>query len=216
MNLCRVVGLDLNTALQAADSLSGMVTPGILEDGVTVTQRPEYSILDKEIELKQKQVELTRSDFLPQLGVSLSYGYTDGISVNGESEGIASFVALASLKVPVSHWCEGRNKIKAMKAEQEISELKKEDASQMMLLEATKARFGVEDAAMRVKLTAHSLTQAQENLTESKNRYEVGMETLTDYMEAQAQWQKAWSDWIDAKAGLRLSETGYLKATGRL
>ena len=216
MNLCRVVGLDLNTALQAADSLSGMVTPGILEDGVTVTQRPEYSILDKEIELKQKQVELTRSDFLPQLGVSLSYGYTDGISVNGESEGIASFVALASLKVPVFHWCEGRNKIKAMKAEQEISELKKEDASQMMLLEATKARFGVEDAAMRVKLTAHSLTQAQENLTESKNRYEVGMETLTDYMEAQAQWQKAWSDWIDAKAGLRLSETGYLKATGRL
>ncbi len=216
MNLCRVVGLDLNTALQAADSLSGMVTPGILEDGVTVTQRPEYSILDKEIELKQKQVELTRSDFLPQLGVSLSYGYTDGISVNGESEGIASFVALASLKVPVFHWCEGRNKIKAMKAEQEMSELKKEDASQMMLLEATKARFGVEDAAMRVKLTAHSLTQAQENLTESKNRYEVGMETLTDYMEAQAQWQKAWSDWIDAKAGLRLSETGYLKATGRL
>ncbi|MDE6877638.1 MAG: TolC family protein, partial [Odoribacter sp.] len=208
--------LDLNTALQAADSLSGMVTPGILEDGVTVTQRPEYSILDKEIELKQKQVELTRSDFLPQLGVSLSYGYTDGISVNGESEGIASFVALASLKVPVFHWCEGRNKIKAMKAEQEMSELKKEDASQMMLLEATKARFGVEDAAMRVKLTAHSLTQAQENLTESKNRYEVGMETLTDYMEAQAQWQKAWSDWIDAKAGLRLSETGYLKATGRL
>lgn len=161
-------------------------------------------------------MELTRSDFLPQLGVSLSYGYTDGISVNGESEGIASFVALASLKVPVFHWCEGRNKIKAMKAEQEMSELKKEDASQMMLLEATKARFGVEDAAMRVKLTAHSLTQAQENLTESKNRYEVGMETLTDYMEAQAQWQKAWSDWIDAKAGLRLSETGYLKATGRL
>ncbi len=103
-----------------------------------------------------------------------------------------------------------------MKAEQEMSELKKEDASQMMLLEATKARFGVEDAAMRVKLTAHSLTQAQENLTESKNRYEVGMETLTGYMEAQAQWQKAWSDWIDAKTELRLSETGYLKATGRL
>lgn len=216
MNLCRVIGLDLNTALQAEDSLSGMITPGILENGITVTQRPEYSILDKEIELKQKQVELTRSDFLPQLGVSVSYGYTDGISMNGESEGLASFMALASLKVPVFHWSEGRNKIKAMKAEQEMSELKKEDASQMMLLEATKARFSVEDAAMRVKLTAHSLEQAQENLTESKNRYEVGMETLTGYMEAQAQWQKAWSDWIDAKTELRLSETGYLKATGRL
>lgn len=216
MNLCRVIGLDLNTSLEAVDSLEGGVTPGILEDEITVTQRPEYSILDKEVELKQKQVELTRSDFLPQLGVSVSYGYTDGISVNGESEGMASFMAMASLKVPVFHWSEGRNKVKAMRAEQEMSELKKEDASRMMLLEATKARFSVEDAVTRVKLTANSLLQAEENLAESKNRYEVGMETLTAYMEAQAQWQKAWSDWIDAKAELRLSETGYLRATGRL
>lgn len=216
MNLCRVIGLELNTSFRVEDSLSGIVTPGVLDEGITITQRPEYSILDKEVELKQKEVNLTRSDFLPQLGVSVSYGYTDGISMNGESEGMASFMAMASLKVPVFHWSEGRNKIKAMKAEQEMSELKKEDASQMMLLEATKARFNVEDAITRVKLTQHSLLQARENLTESKNRYEVGMETLTNYMEAQAQWQKAWSDWIDAKAELRLSETRYLKATGRL
>lgn len=50
----------------------------------------------------------------------------------------------------------------------------------------------------------------------SKNRFEVGMETLTNYMEAQAQWQKAWSDWIEAKAELRVNETYYLKSTGRL
>ena len=49
-----------------------------------------------------------------------------------------------------------------------------------------------------------------------KNRFEVGMETLTNYMEAQAQWQKAWSDWIEAKAELRVNETYYLKSTGRL
>ena len=50
----------------------------------------------------------------------------------------------------------------------------------------------------------------------SKNRYVVGLETITNYMDAQAQWQKAWSDWIDARAELRLSETYFLKATGRL
>ena len=67
-----------------------------------------------------------------------------------------------------------------------------------------------------MRLTAKSLLQAKENLMVSKNRYEVGMESLTNYMEAQAQWQKAWSDWIDAKAELRVSETHYLRATGRL
>ncbi|WP_251621976.1 TolC family protein [Odoribacter lunatus] len=216
MNLCRVIGLDLNTAVKAADSLTGFVTPGVLESGVVITNRPEYSILDKEVELKERQVNIVRSDFLPQLGVSVSYGYTDGINVNGETDGIASFMAMASLKVPVFHWSEGRNKIKAMRAEQEMTELKKEDAEQMMVLEATKARFNVEDALTRVKLTEHSLLQAEENLAESKNKYELGLEILTNYMEAQAQWQKAWSDWIDAKAELRLSETHYLKATGRL
>ena len=82
-----------------------------------------------------------------------------------------------------------------------------------MQLEVARARYNVEDAATRVRLTQRSLSQAEENLQVSKNRFEVGMETLTNYMEAQAQWQKAWSDWIEAKAELRVNETYYLKST---
>lgn len=216
MNLCRIIGIDLYSDLQIRDSLQDGLTLGVLEGDPGIIGRPEYNLLEKEIELKRKQVDLTRSDFLPQLGISASYGYTDGITVNGTSDGISSFMAIASLKVPVFHWNEGRNKVKAARSEQEISELKKEDMVQLMQLEAARARFNVEDAVSRVEMTRKSLLQAEENLTVSKNRYEVGMENLTNYMEAQAQWQKAWSDWIDAKAELRLSETHYLKATGRL
>ncbi len=216
MNLCRLIGVGLHTAIQVNDTLGETILPDLWEGEQDISKRPEYGLLDKEVELKERQMEVTRSDFLPRLGVSVSYGYTDGIAVGGESEGMASFMALASLKVPVFHWSEGRNKIKALKAEREISELTREDAVQMMQLEVAKARFGVEDALTRVKLTRKSLQQAEENLTVSRNRYEVGMETLTNYMEAQAQWQKAWNDWIDAKAELKLSETRYLKATGRL
>ena len=50
----------------------------------------------------------------------------------------------------------------------------------------------------------------------SRDQYEVGMENLTNLLEAQAQWQQAWSDWVDAKASLKLSETEYLKAIGKL
>lgn len=217
MNLCRVIGVDLGTLLQVKDSLYDGITPGVLSvDGSGVTARPEYGMLDRNIELKKNQTKLTRADFLPQLGISASYAWTDGISVNGEADGMASFMAMASLKVPVFHWGEGRNKTKAMKAEEEMSELQKEDMVRLMQLEEAKTRFNVEDAAARVRLTAKSLLQAKENLMVSKNRYEVGMESLTNYMEAQAQWQKAWSDWIDAKAELRVSETHYLRATGRL
>lgn len=217
MNLCRVIGVDLYSSLAVNDTLiPDVITPGLLDTKGDVAARPEYNILEKQVELKQKQVALTRSDFLPQLGAMATYGYGDGITLNGESEGVATFAVMASLKVPIYNWGEGRNKIRAMKAEEEISRLKKEETAQMMQLEIAQARYNVEDAVTRVRLTRKSLTQAEENLKVSKNRYEVGMETLTDYMEAQAQWQKAWSDWVDAKAGLKLSETHYLKATGRL
>jgi len=44
----------------------------------------------------------------------------------------------------------------------------------------------------------------------------VGMENLTALLEAQAQWQETWSQWIDAKALLHLSVSQYLKAIGKL
>lgn len=216
MNLCRVIGVDLYSSLELQDSLQEGIRPGILEAGEDISGRPEYNILEKQVELKEKQVALTRSDFLPQLGVSATYGYGDGIQLNGESDGVATFAAVASLKVPIYNWGEGRNKVKAMKAEEEMAKMKKEETAQLMELEVARARYNVEDAVVRVQLTRKSLSQAEENLLVSKNRFEVGMETITNYMEAQAQWQKAWSDWIDARAELHLSETYYLKSTGRL
>lgn len=216
MNLCRVIGVDLQTKLQVCDSLEGEITPGVLADENSLQDRPDYNLLAKEEELKEQQVALTRSDFLPQLGVMASYSYSDGLSLNGESSAMGSFSAMASLSVPLYHWGEGRGKVKAVRAEREMSRLKREEAAQLMLLEIARARYNIEDAYLRVQLTRKSLDQASENLSVSKNQYEVGMETLVNHLEAQAQWQQAWSDWIDAKAELRLTETKYLRATGRL
>ena len=42
------------------------------------------------------------------------------------------------------------------------------------------------------------------------------MENLTNLLEAQAQWQQAWSDWVEAKTQLKLSETEYLQSIGLL
>lgn len=216
MNLCRVVGVDLYSPITVRDSLQLGESLGVLEEDDGITSRPEYRLLEKQVELKEREVALTRADFLPQLGVVASYGYGDGITLNGESSGVASFAAMASLKIPIYHWGEGRNKVKALKAEENRARLQQEELAQLMELEIAKARYNVEDAMTRVQMTEKSMLQAEENLQESRNRYEVGLEAITDYLEAQAQWQQAWSDAIDARAELRLSDTYYLKAAGRL
>ena len=47
MNLCRVIGIDLYSSIQVSDSLCGEVTPGVLNAGEGLQQRPEYNLLEK-------------------------------------------------------------------------------------------------------------------------------------------------------------------------
>ena len=128
----------------------------------------------------------------------------------------ASFSAMASVKIPIFNWGEGRNKVRSARAEEEISHLNLEKSTDLMILEITSTRFNMQDAQTRVKMTNKALEQARENVKISTDQYQVGMENLTTLLEAQAQWQEAWSQWITAKSNLQLSASAYLKAIGQL
>lgn len=216
MNLCRILGLGLQTEVQITDSLSDVVDLQLWKWDSSVMQRPEYTMLKYDVDLKERQMQLTRSDYLPQIGISAGYGYAGGIKLNGQDERGASFTAMAAVRIPVFNWGEGRNKFRSARIEQEISQMNLEKSANLMRLEVASTRFNVQDAVTRVVMARNALAQARENLKVSSDQYQVGMESLTSLLEAQAQWQQAWSQWIDAKALLRQSESEYLKAIGRL
>lgn len=216
MNLCRLIGLALQTELHLQDSLTETINPVIWGLDSAVSQRPDYNMLQHDVDLKERQVALSRSDFLPQIGVTAGYGYAGGLKLNGDDEASATFSAMAAVKIPVFHWGEGRNKIRSARMEEEISRLNLEKSADLMELEITSTRFSVRDAQTRVLMARTALQQARENLKVSTDQYQVGMESLTSLLEAQAQWQQAWSQWIEAKASLHLSVSAYLKAIGKL
>ena len=58
--------------------------------------------------------------------------------------------------------------------------------------------------------------EAAEALRVMTDRYEVGMCTLTDLLEAQSQWHSARSNIIEAKTQYKIYETDYLHAAGLL
>jgi len=216
MNLCRVIGFPLQAEVTVNDSLTLLTAAPAMQTAQTLTNRPEYQMLEKEINLKSKEVDLVRADFLPQVGVSASYSYFNGVQLNGVKASDNSFSALASVKIPLFNWGEGRNKVHAARAVQQMSQLKLEQAQEMMELEIAQAHFNLKDALARVEMTMLGLEQADENLKVSKDQYELGMETLTNHLEAQAQWQKAHADLIEAKGDFKINETRYLKSIGIL
>lgn len=215
-NLCYVMGLPLDSNITLPESLDEPMPVGI-DRSMGYTNRPEYAMLEEQIKLKEQEVKLTRSDYLPQVGVMANYGYTRGVKLNGDNLfDRASFSAIASISVPLFQWGEGRNKIRAAKAERDIMQLQRDDIGEQMELELTKALDKCDESALEVLLTTRSLEQAEENMTISKDQYSIGMETLANHLESQTVWQRAWADHINAKTQQRLNLTYYLKAAGKL
>lgn len=218
MNLCQVVGLPLYTDLQAHTSFSNL--PETQSNNLPmadITMRPEYLLLNKQVELSKQRTKVTRADYLPTVGVAGSYTYIDGVRLNDTklmSRG--GFSAAISVKIPLFEWGRGINKVRSAKFDEQISRLQLQQAEEKMTLEVAQAMNAFTEAQLESAHAARSIEQAEENMRLSKDLYEVGMETLPNFLEAQTMWQKACSDYVNARAQEEVSRTEYLKAAGKL
>lgn len=216
MALCRQLGLAFDTPVVTTDSTlnKGWTFPGGTNPGVT--GRPEYRLMQQQVEMAAHQLKLAKAAFLPVAGISLGYSYVGGIEFGTVDYDSSNASVMASLKIPLFHWGEGKKKQMSAQHDIEIrkSELKRNVS--LMALEIEQARLNLEDARLRAGLVQKNLVQAEENLRVNRDNFEVGMGVLSDLLEAQALWQSARSDLIEAGADLKLKETAYLRATGEL
>ena len=222
MNLCHILGLPLTTRIEVDQSGfdldSTCLEPAdICSETDSVESRPDYQLLVKQAELKRRNVDFVRSDFLPQLGVMASYGYTYGLKLMNETLlNQAGFTVMATLKVPIFAWGEGALKIKSARKEHEMALGELDRLEGLMELEKTQNMYAVSEALLQAELARSAMESARTNLKVCRDQYELGMETLVNVLEAQTQWSKCSSDWIEAVANYRLARTKYLKSTGRL
>jgi outer membrane protein TolC len=215
MNLCHVVGLPLNSEVTAVER------PGVFQDEALplpdLSSRPEVKLLMRQVDLKDQQVKLVRSEFLPQVGIGGNFAYANGLKLN-DSKLLdhAAFSAVVSVQVPIFHWGEGKNRVRSAMAEKRVAQLQQEELTGKMELEVQQALQAYQESVAAVELTNRSLSQAEENLRESRDRYDAGMETLSNLLEAQAMWQKAKAELVEAGCNAQLATTRYLKAAGKL
>ena len=217
MALCRQVGLPLETKIATTDSVTiGSIQFASIDDQADVTNRPEFKLMQKNVGLAQQQIKLARADFLPTAGLSVGYNYVGGTEFGNADYSSSNASVLATVKIPIFHWGEGKQKQLAAQLEHSMKQQEMNKNTTLMKLEIEQARLNVLDAQTRVQLAQESLKQADENLRVHTDNYEVGMAVLTDLLEAQAQWQQVYSELIEAKADMKLKETAWQKALGIL
>lgn len=216
MNLCHMIGKPLDEKIQIAEGFPATS----LSSGTQVADisaRPEYAILNKQEDIARQQIKLNRSELLPKIGLMGSYNYLNGFKLNNErffNDG--SFSVLLNVSVPLYHFGERTHKVHAAKAKLEQTRLERENLNEKMLLELTQAANNLDEAQLECQLADRSLEQAEENMKVSQSQYNIGLETLSDHLEAQALWQKAYEAQVEARYLLYLNQVKYQKASGTL
>ncbi|MFI3285872.1 MAG: TolC family protein [Rikenellaceae bacterium] len=214
MNLCYIIGLPVSTLeLNVVDNFDSQQ---YIDQSLDVSARPEFELLAKNVEAKELEVKLTQSDFLPSVSALASYSYTNGIKLNGATllDSPPSFTGGIMVNIPLFHWGEGRRKVSAARRQVAVAENTKADITQKMTLELMQSINAYNESQAEVALMERSVEQAEENLRQSGRQYSAGMETISNLLEAQALWQKAMSDLVEAKANQRLSYIKYCQCRG--
>ena len=215
MNLCHYIGKPLSEDISISGELPFVERPDLSSSDIT--SRPEYSILEKQVDLANQQVKLNRSEMLPQIGLSASYNYIHGVDVNDYTLlDNGNFTAMLNVSIPLFHFGERKHKVSAAKAKLIEAQMDQQDLNEKMTLELAQAANNLDEAFLEQEIAERSLSQAEENMRMSKSQYGAGMETLSDHLEAQALWQEAYCRKIDADCQLYLAYIAYKKAAGTL
>lgn len=219
MLLAQTCGMPIDSVPQLADeNLDGItVQPQDLsgEADVAFQNRPELQQLELANKMLDQKVKIERSAFLPTVALTGGYLATYPSLQNGYQKKFRGMWNVGlTLKVPVWHWGEGINKVKAAKTEAAISRLRYDEVKEKVQLQVKQSAFAVNEANRKLELSTKNLEKATENLRVARLGFTEGLVTTSDMLAAQTAWLSAESDKIDAQIDIRLTQAAYLKAIG--
>ena len=225
--LANVIGRGIDAEIVPSDTLLITDQPTALDENIS--NRPELLMLEKQVEAMKQQVKMERANYLPTVGLSLGYTHYDNIKNKGVAQlgdgTLMPYVqdvngnmlmAMVSVKLANCHWGAAVKKVKKATLDVENARLSLQQNERAMQIEVRQAVQNVTDGYHMVQTAELGQRQADENLRVMRERFGVKMATMTDLLEAQAQWQQAHSNYIEAQTQYKIYETEYLRVTGRL
>lgn len=216
MYLNQVIGLDLNSDIQIDYEIDMNVQLLDLSNGVEMAMdnRKELQILEKQVEMSVIEKKLALSEYLPQLGVSAGYStyHIDNFSNDVKFNPTVG----AQLTIPIFQWGQGKQKQKAASFKIQQNETALSNTSDLISLEVLKVKVQVEEAYEEIRIAQKNIKEAEESLEETKASFEVGLNTTTELLNAQADWQNANAQLITSMAKFKVLQTSWEKVTGSL
>ena len=216
--LRQLIGRPAGDSLRLAQSIEGEFPAVRSADYAAraLSQRRDLRRLALSSQMDSLQIDVARSARRPQVNASVNALYLrqkPGFLLP-EANNTPAY-ALVSVNLPLVHWKENRLLESQRRYQAQSSQADLAEARQQVELEVNRDLLRLNQAARRIELQRLTVAQAQENLRLNNNRFQAGLLSLVDLLEAQTISQQAAAALVEAKAEYRVAEAALAQATGQ-
>ncbi|MDR2086902.1 MAG: TolC family protein [Dysgonamonadaceae bacterium] len=174
--------------------------PAFAEMTDNVENRPEYKLLDKNVEIAKMQTQMEIGKNLPTIAVGAGYNYMNFDLHTGNGMKNNFGMVFVTVSVPITDWWGGSHAVKRKKLEQQAAENTKKEKAELLLIRMQNIRNQVNEAYNQALIAKKSIAAAEENLKISRDNYNAGLVTISDLLEAQNLLQQQQDAYVSAIA----------------
>ena len=214
-NFNKIIGLPLETNLFLEDTLNYVPYDKDLNyclDYAT-KNRPELEQAKQGVQAARGQVKVARSGYQPQIAVSASQNFgTSDKHWPADEESTWSVAVQASLTIFDTGVT--RSKAHAAKANYFSAEETYRDTIDAVMLDVRSQYLNLREAEKRISTTEVAVSQAEEDYRIAQLRYQAGVGTNTDVLDAQVALTDAQTNYLQSVYDYNISKTNLETAIG--
>ncbi|MDL2280607.1 TolC family protein [Selenomonadales bacterium OttesenSCG-928-I06] len=213
--LNNVIGLPLDTILIITEELGYGEYPQTLEDCIieALNTRPEIKQAEANVDKANEGVRVAKSGQRFSINLTAGKTWVNGDGVSSEEGDDWSVGAKASINIFDSGVT--RNEVKAAKTELEQARETVRQTSDNVQLEVREYYLSMKEAEKRISTSYVALSKAQEDYVIAQVRYEAGVGTNLDVMDAQVALTTAQNNYSQALYDYNNNRAGLERAMGR-
>jgi outer membrane protein len=203
----------LNDAVQPDEITASPAAGMTLEDAWTSAEASRYQLkeIDAAIAAKEQVVQSTEAEYLPTFYVSGGYEYAENKYMVHQD----NWSAIVGVNINLFSGGASNSKIGMAKAELRSLKLTREKLLDNIRLEVKNAYLDLRSSAQKIEVTKAASAQAEENLRLQRLRYEEGVGTATEVLDAVTLLTTAESNSWKSLYGFKRAEAVFLNAAGK-
>jgi outer membrane protein TolC len=178
---------------------------------VAETESPEIRVIDAELLSKGESVNAARAEYLPNIFLSGGYQY----QANQYQVHQDNWSVIAGVNINLSSGGATGARVGMIKGELLSLRITRDKIVDAVRLDVKNAYLDIQSSAQRIEVMKTSVTQAEENLRLQRLRYQEGVGTAIEVLDAVTLLSTAQSNTWRALYGYERAEAGLLSSMGR-